>query len=884
MDDSDPDTDGFQHDVTIFNNNSPKPAVDLEIRESDSGDLVSSGTSSTPSDGVTTEFPDADFNMGGELDIIPCATDNAGNIGGDPACTGGSPACTVTVADLPVLDITSHSDGDVITENGVDGCAAGEVRVEATTDAADGSDATAQIGSGTVASTTASGGAIDVCVEAADGRDLDVVVTVDDPTKGMASATVTVDIDTMPPTDSIDDLAATVEDRRDGIVRFDWTAVADAGGFQLDDYQLRCADSPISNETDWDAARVVAMMSDPAPGGSSESESINAFRPGVTEECMIRGVDVAGDLTPLGNNATVTIDFLEQTVTDTGTYFVTVANDSGCTARDSSTATPPDSFRVRIYQTHRCDGQVDLSTGNDFADYQWSTGDTTPTILVSDTAPYSVTVTNENSCTAHDTAQVTPHSPPIAEISATYQCNGQMQLAVDSGYASYQWSTGAITPSITETDSGTYHVTITDDSSCTAADTASVDVPDSLSLTLTSSPASCDTCSDGSVQVVVQGGSPPYSYAWSNGDTTATINNLDTGQYIVTVTDSAGCTQSGTIEVGASQNTLTTLLDITPVRCFGDSSGQVNLTVQGGTPPYAYQWSNGDTTANLSGVPVDTYYVTITDSVGIATQDTAVITQPPPLQVTAGTDTALCRNTAYRLGGAPTSAGGTAPYRYEWAPTDPLNEDTVPNPTVYPIIDSVYSVVVTDSAGCQDSSTVTLHLKPTPWAGFSHSTNGLEVNFTDTSRGNVTDWNWDFGDGFVSTEQHPSHAYDSEGTYPVCLNVTSSNGCRDTVCHSLTVTSTGRHSPSFPSQKVTVYPTSTENEIHINYEVSTPQAVRITLLNAHGAISDHISQQKQPGFHRHTLQLDRVGLAPGLYLVHIHLGKQHYTYKVVKQP
>src|SRR5690606_20020271 len=98
---------------------------------------------------------------------------------------------------------------------------------------------------------------------------------------------------------TIDDLSASVVDARGGTVRFDWTAVADAGGFVLSSYALRCAAAPISDEAAWTAAAPVTMLTVPASSGTMQSEDIGGFRVGQSRHCVLRGADPTGALTPL---------------------------------------------------------------------------------------------------------------------------------------------------------------------------------------------------------------------------------------------------------------------------------------------------------------------------------------------------------------------------------------------------------------------------------------------------------------------------------------------------------------------------------------------------------------------------------------------------------
>ena len=304
--DEDTSTPGFQYQVDVQNPETPYAASDLTIRSG--GSAVYS--SSTPlRTGAIDEFPNADFSAGGTLSIESCATDSFGNTG----CTA---ACSVMVEDLPAVTITTPLDMAILgAANDCDGGTAGmQVRVRATTDAPDGSSAMVSIGSSGPVPTTVSGGQVDVCMDAPQGSGLVVSVTVTD-SRGMGTGMVSITVDSLAPTDPIDDLAiAAVADRRGGIVSFQWTAVDDAGGGRLTSYELRCGSAAITNETRWMNATVYSVMVAPATGGTMQVEMVSGFRLGPSYQCALRGTDAAGALTPLGNSLLVELDFLEHVV------------------------------------------------------------------------------------------------------------------------------------------------------------------------------------------------------------------------------------------------------------------------------------------------------------------------------------------------------------------------------------------------------------------------------------------------------------------------------------------------------------------------------------------------------------------------------------------
>ncbi len=314
-DDEDSGTAGVQYRVDVLNTNVPKPPVTLELRNSSGTVVYGPVTSSTPATGITTSFAGTTFVVGGDVTIDVCASDAAGN--------NGCHSCSVSVQDIPTLNITEPSAGAVLSSaSDCDTGRAGlQLRVRATTNADPGSPATVQVGAASPNPTSVSGTSIDVCVDAADGRDVPITVTVTDAVRGMASATVRVNIDTMAPSGAIDDLVVSEADRRGGVARFSWTAVDDAGGLRLDHYEARCAAAPITNETEWAAATPITITTTPGMAGAMQSTNVMGFRPGHPRHCVIRGADIAGQLTPLPSTPPAPYEpvLLEHDVTGLGT-------------------------------------------------------------------------------------------------------------------------------------------------------------------------------------------------------------------------------------------------------------------------------------------------------------------------------------------------------------------------------------------------------------------------------------------------------------------------------------------------------------------------------------------------------------------------------------
>ena len=150
----------------------------------------------------------------------------------------------------------------------------------------------------------------------------------------------------------------------------------------------------------------------------------------------------------------------------------------------------------------------------------------------------------------------------------------------------------------------------------------------SLTASVSSADASCLGESDGSASAIASGGASPYNYSWSNGASSAMASNLTPGNYTVTVTDANACSTTQTITVGVLA-AINLSAVTTGISTPGASDGAIDLLVSNGTPPYIYNWSNGETTQNLSGLSEGNYTVTVIDVNGCTTTNSYIVAAGP---------------------------------------------------------------------------------------------------------------------------------------------------------------------------------------------------------------------------------------------------------------
>ena len=365
---------------------------------------------------------------------------------------------------------------------------------------------------------------------------------------------------------------------------------------------------------------------------------------------------------------------------------------------------------------------IDISgVGNAPFTYLWSNSDADSLAGNLNAGTYDVLVTDQYGCTAVDTFTVT--EPPIllgtAEILSDYNgqdisCNGAMDgsaAVVASGGVipyTYSWSpTGLVTDTINGLDAGVHVITVTDDNGCIVEDSVTLIQPDSLIVTGIITDVLCFGDSTGSINVTVTGGTPAYTYAWSNNETNQDLLNVPSGVYIDTVTDINGCSDTLSFAITQPIAAMTMTSTVTDILCFDDSTGSVEVLVTGGVTPYTYVWSNGDLDSLAGNLPAGTYTVTVTDSNNCTLTETYILTESPLLVTSTAITTDyngqdISGFNAMDGSAEVTVTGGAFPYTYLWSPGGEITD------SITSLDAGTYIVVVTDSNGCVMTDSITL--------------------------------------------------------------------------------------------------------------------------------------------------------------------------------
>lgn len=487
----------------------------------------------------------------------------------------------------------------------------------------------------------------------------------------------------------------------------------------------------------WSTGATTQQITGLAPGtysvtvtdnlGCTDTESVMVTQPAeltatmtVTHETAPGAQDGTASVSLAGGDAcsySWSTGHLGQEITglSPGTYTVTVIDCNGCTATATGVVNAFDcGFTVSASAEHvLCHGGSNgaitsvLNGGSMPFTYLWSTGEQTANLVNIPAGNYTLTVTDANNCTATVSATVTEPTQVTAQVTTTpvseEDANDGTCTVVANGGTSpytYLWSNGSTTPVITGLAPGSYQVTVTDHNGCTGTAEAFISDPGCL-LDISagiSSEISCAGDAMGQIWVSIDEGTAPYTIAWSNGADSDTISGLLAGSYSVTVTDATGCREQATV-ILSEPSPIQLGTDILPT-LTGTSLGRIRTTVSGGTGTYTYQWENGDTTPDRTGLSAGTYSVTVTDENGCSRAESLVITE---VDCALSAEAALVQAVTC-FGGNDGSAEVT--FSGNYGHTTLLWSNTASTSFIDGLLAGSYSVTLTDELGCITSDTV----------------------------------------------------------------------------------------------------------------------------------------------------------------------------------
>ena len=379
--------------------------------------------------------------------------------------------------------------------------------------------------------------------------------------------------------------------------------------------------------------------------------------------------------------------------TGTTGYYVTITDSVGCRANSEvvNLIQRDNPMLQFVSNALLCNndstGSIDLTiVGNGGYEYGWNTGDTTQNVEDLSAGWYAVTVADSFSCSTIDSVEVVEPTPIVLNQVTT---GDVLCFGGNDGYADYTFAGGVGGYTYAWTDStgswssdslslenapiGIYYLSAQDSNGCSLVDTVSIDQPSELILTLDSIVnLSCYQSADGQAFASVVGGFGSYTYRL-DGNVVSTLadTTLNAGSHTYSVTDDNGCTDSVSFTLTEPQlltasTVVSQYLGGVQISCNGANDGSIDVTINGGTLPYTFSWTDGDTTEDRSMLVAGSYSMTVQDAQGCEVTVNEVLLEPTQVQMTSVATDLNCYGATdaeveYSI------SGGTAPYATSWS-------------------------------------------------------------------------------------------------------------------------------------------------------------------------------------------------------------------------
>jgi lysyl endopeptidase len=527
-----------------------------------------------------------------------------------------------------------------------------------------------------------------------------------------------------------------------------------------------------------------------------------------------------------------------------------------------------------------CDGSATATATGGTAPYTylWSSGGTGSTETGLCAGTYTITVTDNNTCTGSAIVVISEPTPVVVTGSSTdATCgasNGTITLTASGGAGPYTYSadggaTFQASTSFTGLPAGAYICYAEDANGCqSGAFTIVVNNSSGGTVTATSTDASCFGMCDGSAAATASGGTPPYTYVWSSGGAGSTETGLCEGNYSVTVTDANGC--SAILAVTILEPTQVVSTGTWTDASCGASDGTITIGATGGTPNYTYS-IDGITfqaSSTFTGLTAGTYITYAMDANGcLSSPFTVVISNNGAATVTATVNDGTCFGAC---DGSATAVltGGTPPYTYSWSSGGTSSTETN-------LCAGTYTLTVTDSTGCSSTTTVTV---AEPAAITITSSTNDEINGNDggadiTVGGGVPPYTYSWDNSAITQDLTGV----AGGTYIV--TVTDANGC--TAIHTVVIDSQVGIGDVLGGVSFIVYPNPSLGIVNINFSNLNGDALTVRITDVRGRIITTGEAVNSQG--EQTVVLDISEAAPGLYFLQVSNEAGTATKKLLKK-
>lgn len=387
-----------------------------------------------------------------------------------------------------------------------------------------------------------------------------------------------------------------------------------------------------------------------------------------------------------------------------GTYSVTVTDNNDCTKSATYTINPGGTIEVSLNSIQHvtcnggANGAISVSATGGVAPYlyEWSNGQTGSSITGLAAGTYLVTVSDAQGCAVVEGYTINQPTAINIMISQSGQnlCFGDtavdLSATITGGTPGYSaiWSDGTSGMTNNNVGAGSYTITVTDNNSCTKTASIVVTEPPQLIVNVVTTDETTSGGNDGTATANAGGGTPGYTYLWSNGATTQSINSLSPGVYSVTISDVNGCTTVASGQVNAFGCAINLLLGSDLTLCQGDTF-LIFPVITGATGNLSYLWNDGSTSSSLQVSAGGEYCLTVTDEANCAASDCILINE----NIISLTCPVTDESAPGANDGAINCDGNTSIVTYSWS-------NGATTSSIIGLSPGEYCVTVTDNAGC----------------------------------------------------------------------------------------------------------------------------------------------------------------------------------------
>lgn len=410
-----------------------------------------------------------------------------------------------------------------------------------------------------------------------------------------------------------------------------------------------------------------------------------------------------------------------------GTHTIQITDNLGCITTQTALITQPAALTAIVSSTNsncnQANGNACVLAGGGAGGftYQWTSNPLFTNSCINNVlaGSYTVTITDVNGCTISGVALINDIAGPTVVVTATtpVSCfggtNGSATTNISGGVGTINilWSFLAqTTQNVNNLPAGLHAITITDGAGCVSSASVNITEPTQLTSAITNvTQVSCSGANNGTATMLLNGGTPGYTYTWSPSAQSASVAvGMGPATYTCFVTDANGCPTSQTVNISQPNPLQINSFSVTNLSCNGNNTGQITTNITGGTPAYTISW-NPVQPANpvITNLPAGTYSLSVTDTKTCTVTGVYIITQPTALASSATATPATCGNS--NGSATVTINGGTPGYSYNWNTPTPQNTSVATG-----MASNTWSCIVTDANGCMITQSVSVPNAPAP--------------------------------------------------------------------------------------------------------------------------------------------------------------------------